>query len=91
MKLVKYCTGTTDLACPEKEVPAIIVGESEVTSKHKVTDENPEGKFKVVDLVIFVNNSQMINRRESVPHVSNKLVGKDGKTVHPYYEEYEAQ
>lgn len=93
MKLVKYIPGTTDLACPEKELPAVIVGFGKIDRIEKSKDSkgktiaNKVGEIDVANLVIFRDNGTLIERRENVPHVDDKIEGKN-ETVHSYFEEY---
>lgn len=80
MKLVKYIAGDFDLTCEPKECPAIIVS----VSTQKVGNE----EIEVANLVIFQGTGDIIERRENVPYVDDKREGKDGKSVHAYFEEY---
>jgi hypothetical protein len=88
MKLVKYVAGDFDLTCNPKECPALVVGFNTIESKQKQSEENPNGEIEVTTLVIFQDGGELIELRKNVPHVSDKIIGKDGKDVHAYFEEY---
>lgn len=82
MKLVKYNAGSFDPTCSPNECPAIIVS----TEKVKRGDK----KIQVANLIIFQDNTPIVEQRKQVPHKNNALSGKDGKSTHAYWEDVKA-